>query len=86
MVASKLLFPLAHYTVGVEGRRIDAIVEEHGKLVLENLPFELGQAVEVLVQSRTTRTPSEPNGTLCGSVLEYRDPCEPVAAVILLDG
>jgi hypothetical protein len=59
----------AHWTTTTVG--------EHGELVLEGLPFEfVGQPVEVLVVSKTANPAA---GSLRGSVLEFRDPTEPVA-------
>jgi hypothetical protein len=55
------------YTEGVEAHWIEAIVGAHGELVLEGLPFEPGQPVEVLVVSKAVgpvnaagHEPSEP--------------------------
>jgi len=62
--------------MGVQVR--EAIVGERGELLLEGLPFDPGQAVEVYVLLRTA--PSPATQTLRGSVLEYRDPVEPVAS------
>lgn len=55
----------------------ETTVGEHGELVLADLPFKPGQPVEVLVVSRAPAP--DQGGTLRGSVLEYRDPLEPVA-------
>jgi hypothetical protein len=59
---------------------IEATVGEHGELVLENLPFKPGQPVEVLVVSRIAPSSGGKTATLRDSVLEYRDPFEPVAS------
>jgi hypothetical protein len=56
----------------------ETTVGEHGELVLEGLPFEPGQPVQVLVVSKAAKS----NGTaedLRDSVLEFREPLEPVA-------
>ena len=42
------------YTEGVQAHWRETTVGEHGELVLEDLPFEPGQPVEVLVVSKTT--------------------------------
>jgi hypothetical protein len=55
----------------------EATIGEHGKLVLEDLPFEPGQPVDVLVISRSAPHTNEPS--LRNSVLEYHEPFEPVA-------
>ena len=66
------------YTEGVEGHWTEATVGQHGELVLDNLPFEPGQPVEVLIRSKAPSPPLGRNGSLRGSVLEYHDPFEPV--------
>lgn len=59
------------YTDGVEAHWRETTVGEHGELVLDGLPFEPGQPVEVLVVSWRS---------LRDSVLEFREPLEPVAS------
>jgi hypothetical protein len=54
-------------------------VGEHGGVVLEGLPFEPGEAVEVLVVSKATRLATAQDASLRDSVLEFREPFEPVA-------
>jgi len=54
----------------------ETTVGEHGELVLEGLPFEPGQPVEVLVVSGTKTAGRR---SLRGSVLEYRELLEPIA-------
>jgi hypothetical protein len=66
------------YTEGVKGHWTEATIGQHGELVLEHLPFEPGQPVEVLVRSKTVSPSPNPNGGLRGSVLEYDDPYDPV--------
>jgi len=46
---------------------------------LEGLPFEPGQPVEVLVISKAAGPAAETGRSLLDSVLEFRDPLEPVA-------
>ena len=67
------------YTEGVQAHWIETTVGEHGELVLEGLPFEPGQPVEVLVMSKTTG--SRAGGrSLRDSVIEFHEPLEPVAS------
>jgi hypothetical protein len=54
-------------------------VGEHGELVLEGLPFEAGQPVEVLVIAKDTGKRTTGDRSLRDSVLEYFEPFEPVA-------
>jgi hypothetical protein len=67
------------YTEGAEAHRTEATIGGHGTLLLQNLPFEPGQPVEVLVVSRQRTEAEETSRSLLGSVLEYRDPFQPVA-------
>jgi hypothetical protein len=57
----------------------ETTVGEHGELVLEDLPFEPGQPVEVLVVSKAAASTTTGNRSLRDSVLEYHEPLEPVA-------
>jgi hypothetical protein len=65
--------------VTVGAHHIDASVGEHGELVLRNLPFAPGQAVEVLVVPKRAPLNGVQSRTLRDSVIEYRDPFAPVA-------
>ena len=67
------------YTKGVQAHWRDAAVGAQGELRLEGLPFEPGQPVEVLVISKTAGSTAAGDRSLRDSVLEYRDPMEPVA-------
>jgi hypothetical protein len=55
----------------------EAMIGEKGMLVLNDLPFEPGKAVDVLIIPRSVS--SSPK-SLQNSVLAYDDPYEPVAA------
>jgi hypothetical protein len=63
----------------VQAQWRETTVGEHGELVLEGLPFEAGQPVEVLVVSKTAGSPTAGGRSLRESVLEFREPFEPVA-------
>jgi hypothetical protein len=67
------------HTEGVQAHWQQTTVGEHGELVLENLPFEAGQPVDVLVIAKGADSKSALGGGLRGSVLSYDDPLEPVA-------
>jgi hypothetical protein len=58
----------------------ETTVGEHGELVLEGLPFEPGELVEVLVVSKTAGSATAGGPSLRESVLEFREPLEPVAS------
>jgi hypothetical protein len=57
--------------------RIEAVLAEDGKLVLDHLPFRAGQAVEVIVLPANRPTP--PGQSPRATVLRYEEPTEPVA-------
>jgi len=47
---------------------------------LEDLPFEPGQPVEVLVVSKATGSTTVSDRSLRDSVIEFHEPLEPVAS------
>lgn len=57
--------------------RIEVVLSEDGKLLLDHLPFQAGQAVEVIVLPVAHPLPS--GHTLHGTVLHYDQPTTPVA-------
>jgi hypothetical protein len=57
--------------------RIEAVLAEDGKLLLDHLPFQAGQAVEVIVLPASR--PALPSHALKGTVLRYDQPTAPVA-------
>jgi hypothetical protein len=57
--------------------RIEAVLTEDGKLLLDHLPFRSGQAVEVIVLPANRPVP--PAQVLRGMVLRYDRPTDPVA-------
>ncbi len=66
------------YTDGVQAHWRETTVGEHGELVLEGLPFEPGQPVDVLVVSKNAGSTTT-GRSLRDSVIEYHEPFEPVA-------
>jgi hypothetical protein len=61
----------------IPAHRIEAVLGEDGKLVLEDLPFRAGQAVEVIVLPASR--PTSPGHALRGTVLRYDQPTASVA-------
>jgi hypothetical protein len=57
--------------------RIEAVLLEDGKLLLDHLPFRAGQVVEVIVLP--SNRPAVPASALRGTVLRYDRPTDPVA-------
>ena len=68
------------YTESVQAHWTETTVGKHGELVLETVPFEPGQPVEVLVVSKTAGSTSAGGRSLRDSVLEFHAPLEPVAS------
>ncbi len=61
----------------IPAHRIEAVLSEDGKLLLEHLPFRSGQTVEVIILPSSRLTP--PGHALRGAVLRYDQPTDPVA-------
>jgi hypothetical protein len=61
----------------IPAHRIEAVLSEDGKLLLDQLPFRAGQRVEVIVLPATSATP--PGHPLRGKLLRYDQPTAPVA-------
>jgi hypothetical protein len=57
--------------------RIEVVLSEDGKLLLDQLPFRAGQTVEVIVLPVPGPIPSD--HPLRGTVLRYDEPTAPVA-------
>lgn len=62
----------------MSAHRIEAIVNQDGKLVLENLPFQAGDVVEVIVSKSDTTSNGDNPHSLRGTVIKYEAPLEPV--------
>jgi len=56
---------------------VETTVDPAGRVVLEHLPFEPGEAVQVVL--RSNYIPAGSVESLRGSVLRYEQPFEPVA-------
>jgi hypothetical protein len=68
------------YTEGVQAHWRETTVGVRGELVLEGLPFEPGQPVEVLVVSKAAGSTTAGSRSLRDSVLEFSEPLVPVAS------
>lgn len=62
----------------MNAHRIETTVQPNGKIVLENLPFDEGEAVEIIVLETQVKKGVERN-SLQGALLKYEDPFESVA-------
>ena len=61
----------------VQAFRTEMVIAPDGKLSIEQLPFEIGQKVEIIILPSTEK--SAPVPSLEGTVLHYDRPTEPVA-------
>jgi hypothetical protein len=59
--------------------RIETILTETGALTLLGLPFQAGDAVEVIILERRLPHPDSNPYPLRGKVIRYDDPTEPIA-------
>lgn len=59
--------------------RIEATVAQGGKVVLSNLPFEVGETIEIIVLSSFTPIQQTKRYPMHGLPITYIDPTEPVA-------
>lgn len=58
---------------------IETTLDKDGCLILENLPFAAGDAVEVIILARQPASNGGKNYPLRGEPIKYIDPLEPVA-------
>lgn len=65
----------------MEAVRIEAIVQPNGKVILNDLPFEEGKQVEIIVLDANGKETVPRSNPLKGSVLRYVDPFEPAAPI-----
>ena len=65
--------------VEMSTHHVETKLTEDGKLTLNDLPFHAGEAVEVIVMSRTNKKPSVDRYPLRGKPVRYIEPTEPVA-------
>jgi hypothetical protein len=59
--------------------QVEAVLSQDGTLVLNDLPFHAGEAVEVIIVSHNVKTGSSNPYPLHKTPLIYDDPAEPVA-------
>jgi hypothetical protein len=58
--------------------RIETTLEKDGTLTLEQLPFQAGDTVEVIVRAKTHEAQSPRRFALRGTPVSYISPFEPV--------
>ena len=63
----------------IPAHRVEAILTEDGRLLLDELPFRAGQAVEVIVLPASAGTRTAALHPMRGMALRFDDPTAPVA-------
>jgi hypothetical protein len=63
----------------MQAHRIETTVQQDGKLVIQDIPFQAGDVVEVIILS-VPKLRTQDKYPLQGTVLEYLNPTEPVAS------
>ncbi len=61
----------------MQAHRVETTVQPNGKIILENLPFDVGKMVEIIVLETNDKTEQETKNPLRGTLLKYEDPFEP---------
>lgn len=59
--------------------RVDTTLTEDGKITLDELPFQAGDAVEIIIVPRASQPTEKALTPLHGKVIYYDRPTEPVA-------
>lgn len=63
----------------MQAYRVETVLQFNGTVTLEHLPFQAGEAVEVIVLARPTEARLSPSYPLRGTHIQYVQPTEPVA-------
>jgi hypothetical protein len=67
----------------VQAHRVETTLKQDGTLVLEDLPFQAGESVEVIILLHPSSPPTPVDGTnrysLRGLDIQYEHPTDPVA-------
>ncbi len=72
----------------INAHKLETVLSENGTLILQGLPFQAGESVEVIILGKSSQIPSKPvlednSCPLKGSIIFYDEPFEP--AVLLED-
>lgn len=61
----------------MEAHRVESVVEPNGRVLLENLPFEEGKTVEIIVLETNEKETVFQKNPIKGALLKYDNPFEP---------
>ena len=64
----------------IQAHRIEITLTQNGTLTLDHLPFQAGEAVEVIVMPHSLTPVSQDRYSLRGAPLDYEEPMEPAVA------
>jgi len=67
--------------MNMKTHRIEAILTENGTLTINNLPFQAGDAVEIIILERHSLPLNSNPYPLRGKVIRYDDPFESATAI-----
>ncbi|MEH1860783.1 MAG: hypothetical protein V7L21_22930 [Nostoc sp.] len=62
----------------MKAHRIETKLTKNGTLILEDLPFQAGEAVEIIILERSSQASDFNFYPLQGKVIHYDEPIEPV--------
>ena len=63
----------------MQAYRLEATIAKDNTLLLQSLPFQVGETVEVIILPKTSVAPSHDRYPLRGMPITYINPTEPVA-------
>jgi hypothetical protein len=63
----------------MQAYRVETTIQKNGSITLQDLPFQSGEAIEVIILARATEIKSTDHYPLRGTPVKYTDPFEPVA-------
>lgn len=58
----------------MKAHRVETILSEDGTLILKGLPFQAGEAVEIIILEHYAKSPKSNPYPLQGTVIGYDDP------------
>ncbi|WP_366837094.1 hypothetical protein [Nostoc sp. LPT] len=62
----------------MKAHRTETKLTKNGTLILEDLPFQASEAVEILILERSSQASDSNPYPLQGKVIHYNEPIEPV--------
>ena len=61
----------------MQAHKIETVIEQNGKLILNGLPFKAGDTVEIIILETNSKRKNENPYSLRGTPYKYEDPFEP---------